>query len=156
MLNFIKQGVVAELTPTDQNFAKLTWIPRKFERNLPVPSAEARRYANLSKRDPGTVMWWAHNGLQIHDNDWDLNMAYYSNQYVEPEQPVLAVVTAQINTSTVSVMTQTPAVMTDPVGVLPEIAYRGYNKLTTSWSSPYPGSTTRAPNKVNPKSPGVK
>jgi hypothetical protein len=88
-------------------------------------------------------MWWAHNGLQIHDNDWNLNMAYFSNQYDEPKRPVPAVVTAEINTGTVSVITQTSAVMTDLVGVLPEREYRGSNKLTTSWSSPYPESTRR-------------
>jgi hypothetical protein len=43
-------------------------------------------------------------------------------------------------------MTQTPAVMTDPVGVPPEKAYKGYIKPTTSWSSPNPGSTRRSRN----------
>ena len=89
-------------------------------------------------------MWWAHNGLQIHDNDWDLNMAYFSNQVDEPDQPVPPVVAAPIQTSTVSVMAQTPPTMTDPVGVLPETAYKGSIKLTTSWSSPYLGSTRRS------------
>jgi hypothetical protein len=65
-------------------------------------------------------MWWAHNGLHNHD-DWDLSIAYRSNQYDEPEQQATAVepvpITISMSTSTVSVMTQTPAAMTDPVGV---------------------------------------
>ena len=63
MSKFINQGVVTELIPNDLNFQPLTWIPREFDGTLPVPSAEARRHANLSKRDPGHVMWWAHNGI---------------------------------------------------------------------------------------------
>ena len=77
---FIKEGVVTELIPNDRDFEKLTWIPREVDPPLPIPSTEARRHANLSKRDPGHVMWWEHNGMQIHDQDWDLNMAYFSNQ----------------------------------------------------------------------------
>ena len=122
ILKFIKEGIVTELIPNDRDFRKLTWIPREFDGNLPVPSAEARRHANLSKRDPEHVMWWAHNGMQLHDNDWDLNMAYFSNQLDEPEQliPPPAPV-HQTPTSTVSVMTQTPAVFPNSVGITSQI-----------------------------------
>ena len=65
MSKWIKEGIDTELVPNDRDFKKLTWIPREFDDNLPVPSAEAHRHANLSKRDPGHVMWWTHNGLQI-------------------------------------------------------------------------------------------
>ena len=85
MSKFIKQGVVTELIPNDRNFETLTWIPREVDGHLPIPSTKARRHANLFKRDPVHVMWWAHNGMQIHDQDWDLNMAYFSNQIDEPE-----------------------------------------------------------------------
>ena len=80
MSKFIKEGVVTELIPNDRDFQKLTWISRAIDPPLPISSTEARRHANLSKRDPGHVMWWAHNGMQIHEQDWDLNMAYFSNQ----------------------------------------------------------------------------
>ena len=120
MSKWIKEGIVTELLPNDRDFKKLTWIPREFDGNLPVPSAEARRHANLSKRDPGHVMWWAHNGMQIHDNDWDLNMAYFSNQLDEPVPliPPPAPV-ALVPTSTVSVMTQTSAISTHSCGTSP-------------------------------------
>jgi hypothetical protein len=87
MSKFIKEGVVTEPIPNDRDFAKLTWIPREVDPSLPIPSTESRRHANLSKRDPGHVMWWAHNDIQIHDQDWDLNMAYFSNQMNEEGLP---------------------------------------------------------------------
>ena len=151
MSKWIKEGIVTELIPNDRDFKKLTWIPREFDGNLPVPSAEARRHANLSKLDPGHVMWWAHNGMQIHDSDWDLNMAYFSNQLDEPVPlipPPPPVVSAPI--SMVSVTTQTAAVPTHSCGTSPANAQAllPSSMLTTSqivpWTPPYPGSTRRS------------
>ena len=76
MHKWIATGLVTELIPNNRDFKKITWVPRPFDGDLPAPSLEARRHGNLSKRDPGQVMWWAHNGLQIHDTDWDINLAY--------------------------------------------------------------------------------
>jgi hypothetical protein len=56
MSKFIKEGMVTELIPNDRDFEKLTWIPREVNPLLPIPSTEAHRHANLSKRDPGHVM----------------------------------------------------------------------------------------------------
>ena len=71
-------------------------------------------------------------------------MAYFSNQVDEPEQLIPPPVpVAQTPTSTVFVMTQTPAVMTDPVGTLSETALIGHSTYATSWTSPNPGSTRR-------------
>ena len=75
MSKWIREGIETELIPNNRALQKLTWIPREVDPPLPIPSTESLRYANLSKRDPGTIMWWAHNGIQIHDQDWDLNMA---------------------------------------------------------------------------------
>ena len=63
MSKWITTGIVTELIPNDRDFKKLTWAPREFDGDMPIPSAEAGRHANLSKRDPGHVMWWAHNGM---------------------------------------------------------------------------------------------
>jgi len=87
MSKWIREGIITELIPNNRPFAPLTWIPREVDPPLPIPSNESLRHANLSKRDPGTIMWWAHNGIQIHDQDWDLNMAYFSNQRNEEGLP---------------------------------------------------------------------
>ena len=109
------------------------------------------QYANLSKCDPGHVMWWAHNGMQIHDSDLDLNMDYFSNQFDEPVPfiPPLAPV-APAPTSMVSVMTQTAEVPTHSCGTSPAKAQAllSSSMTTTSqiitWTPPYPGSTRRS------------
>jgi hypothetical protein len=107
MATFVSKRFVDELIPNVQDFAKLTWRPQEFDGNLPQPLLEARKGANLSKRDPGPVMWWAHNGMQIHDNDWDLNIAHCNNQTDEPDilpLPSMAV-SAASNTPTSQVST---------------------------------------------------
>ena len=76
MQGWIKRGVVASLIPFERDFAKLTWRPQYYNGEIPPVNSETRRGANFSKRDPGYVPWWGHNGLQIHDNDWDLNIGY--------------------------------------------------------------------------------
>jgi hypothetical protein len=144
MSKFIKEGVVTELIPYDCNFEKLTWIPCKVDDSMPITSTEARRHANLSKRDPGHVMWWAHNGMQIYDQDWDVNMTYFSNQSDDAGLPASWVVQAPTTTTVVPVMTQTPAVVNVPVSALPNTAHTGQPKPTTSWYPPYPGSTRRS------------
>ena len=77
---WVQRGVVAQLLPFEKDFNELTWRPQYYDGQVPPVNTETRRGANFSKRDPGYVPWWAHNGLQIHDNDWDLNISYYSNQ----------------------------------------------------------------------------
>ena len=56
-------------------------------------------------------MWWAHNGMQIHDSDLDINMAYFSNQ---PDEIILFMTPPTpahpTPTSMVPVMTQTTPV----------------------------------------------
>ena len=80
MEGWIKRGVIAQLLPFEKDFEPLIWRPTYYNGDVPPVNTETRRGANFSKRDPGYVPWWAHNGLQIHDNDWDLDIAYYSNQ----------------------------------------------------------------------------
>jgi hypothetical protein len=65
----IKRKVVAQLLPFDKDFNKLTWRPTYYDGPNPPFNTETRREANFSKRDPGNYLWWAHNGLQIRDND---------------------------------------------------------------------------------------
>jgi hypothetical protein len=80
MEGWVQRGIVAHLLPFEKDFNKLTWRPQYYDGQVPPVNTETRRGANFSKRDPGFVPWWAHNGLQIHDNDWDLSISYYSNQ----------------------------------------------------------------------------
>ena len=89
-------------------------------------------------------MWWAHNGMQTHDQDWDLNMAYFSNQVDEPDPCVTAVVQAPATTNVVPTMTQTPAVISVSVSVLPTTTNTGHPQPTTRWPTTYPGSTRRS------------
>ena len=77
---WVKRGVIAQLLPFEKGFKKLTWRPTYYDGQIPPVKTETRRGANFSKRDLGYVPWWAHNGLQLRDNDWDLNISYYSNQ----------------------------------------------------------------------------
>ena len=79
MEGWTQRGVVAQLLPFQKDFNKLTWRPQYYNGQIPPVNTETRLGANFSKSDPGYVPWWAHNGLQIHDNDWDLNISYYSN-----------------------------------------------------------------------------
>jgi uncharacterized protein YfaT (DUF1175 family) len=81
MEGWVQRGVVAQLLPFEKYFNKLTWRLQYYNGQVPPVNTETRRGANFLKRDPGYVPWWAHNGLQIHDNDWDLNISYYSNQW---------------------------------------------------------------------------
>jgi hypothetical protein len=75
-----KRGVVAQLLPFEKDFNPLTWHPAFCDGQIPPVNTETRREAIFYKRDSGSVPWWAHNGLQLHDNDWDLSISYYSNQ----------------------------------------------------------------------------
>jgi hypothetical protein len=100
------------------DFNKLTWRPQYYDGQIPTFNTETRRGANFAKSDPGYVPWWAHNGLQIRDNDWDLNISYYSNQmdmvihYLQPlnQTSVLQALTQPV--SSVSTTVQTEAVST--------------------------------------------
>ena len=49
MNKWITTGLVTEFRPNNRDFKKLTWVPQPFDGDLPAPSAEARRHANLSK-----------------------------------------------------------------------------------------------------------
>jgi hypothetical protein len=80
MNGWVTRGVVAQLFPFEKDFASLTWRPNDYDGEIPPYNTESRRGANLSKHDPGYFPWRDHNGLQLVDNDWDLNIAYYSNQ----------------------------------------------------------------------------
>ena len=151
MNKWITTGIVTEPLPNNRDFKRLTWVPRPFDGDLPTPSTEARRHANLSKRDPGHVMWWAHNGMQIHDSDLDLNIPYFSNQlneailFMPPLTPV-----SPAPTSMVSVMTQTTPVPATSRGTSQAnaSALMSSSMPTTSqtvaWTPPYPGSTRRS------------
>jgi hypothetical protein len=77
---WVKRGVVAQLLPFEKGFKPLTWRPTYYDGQIPPVNTKTRRRANFSKRDSGYVPWWAHNGLQLNDNDWDLKISYYSNQ----------------------------------------------------------------------------
>ena len=77
---WVKKGVIAQLLPFEKDFEPLTWRSQCYDGQIPTVTSETRRGANFSKSDPGYVPWWAHNGLQTADNDWDLNISYYSNQ----------------------------------------------------------------------------
>ena len=77
---WVKRGVIAQLLPFEKDFNKLTWRPTYYDGQIPPVNTETRRGAIFSKRDPGYVPWWAHNGLQLRDNDWDLIISYYSKQ----------------------------------------------------------------------------
>jgi hypothetical protein len=82
--------------------------------------------------------------MQAHDQDWDVNMAYFSNQVDEPDPYVTAVVQALKTFTVVPVMTQTPAVISVPVSVLPTTTNTGHPQPTTRWPTTYPGSTRRS------------
>jgi hypothetical protein len=77
---WVKRGVDAQIVPFEKDFNKLTWRPNDYVGQIPPVNTETRRGANFSKQDPGYVPWWAHHGLQLHDNVWDFNISYYSNQ----------------------------------------------------------------------------
>ena len=71
---WVKRGVVAPLLPFEKDFNKLTWRPTYYDGQIPSVNTETWRGSNFSKRDPGYVPWWVHNGLQLRDNDWNLNI----------------------------------------------------------------------------------
>jgi hypothetical protein len=77
---WVKKGVIAQLLLFEKDFEPLTWRPQYYDGQIPTVNSETRRDANFSKKDPGYVPWWAHNRLQTSDNDWDLNISYYSNR----------------------------------------------------------------------------
>ena len=66
---WIKRGVIAQLLPFEKVFEPLIWRLTYYHGDVPPVNTETQRGANLSKRDYGYVPWWAHNDLQIHDND---------------------------------------------------------------------------------------
>ena len=140
----IKEEVVTELIPNNRAFEKLTWIPREVDPPLPIPSTELLRHANLSKRDPGTIMWWAHNGIQIHDQDWDLNMAYFSNQMNEEGLPAPWPVQVTSTTDTIPIITPTLTPGHAPVSSIQSLAGIGRKLQYQTCSSSYPGSTRRS------------
>ena len=72
---WVKRGVIAQLIPFEKDFQPLIWRPTYYNGDVPPANTETRRGAIFSKRDPGYVPWWAHNGLQLRDNDWDLNIS---------------------------------------------------------------------------------
>jgi hypothetical protein len=69
MEGWIKRVVVTQLLPFKKDFNELTWRPTFYDGQIPPINTETRRGGNVSKSDPGYVPWWAHNGLQIRDND---------------------------------------------------------------------------------------
>jgi hypothetical protein len=80
MEGWIHRGVVAQLLPFEMDFNKLTWRLQYYDGQIPTVNTETRQGGKFLKSDPGYGPWWAHNGLQIRDNDWDLNISYCSNQ----------------------------------------------------------------------------
>jgi hypothetical protein len=104
--------------PVRKDFNKLTYRPQYYDGQIPPVDTETRRGANFSKSDSGYVPWWAHIGLQIHDNDWDLNISYYSNQldmivhYLPPLNPTSVQQALTQPMQSVSTTVQTEAVST--------------------------------------------
>ena len=92
-------------------------------------------------------MWWAHNGLQIHDTDWDINLAYYGNQrdevilFMTPPTPVrttaTSVVPAMIQTTTASVQSSSTS---QPQGPALVASTSTMASQPVAWTPPYPGS----------------
>jgi hypothetical protein len=89
-------------------------------------------------------MWWAHNGIQIHDQDWDLNMAYFSNQMNEEGLPAPWPVQATTTTNAIPITTPTSAVVNAPVSATPSTAGTKNTLPIPTWSPPYPDSTRRS------------
>ena len=114
---WVTKGFIAQLLHFEKDFQPLIWRPTYYNGEIPPANTETRREANFSKRDPGYVPWWAHNGLQLRDNDWDLNISYYSNQldtvapYVPP--PAQTSVHMALSLPVSSVSTNVPATTTD-------------------------------------------
>ena len=115
---WIKRGVVAQQLPFEKDFEPLTWRPQYYDGQIPTVNTETRRGANFLKSDPGYVPWWSHNDLQTSDNDWNLNISYYSNHldmvvhYLPPliQTSVQQVLTEPV--SSVSTTVQTEGVIT--------------------------------------------
>jgi hypothetical protein len=61
---WIKRAVVAQLLPFEKDFNKLTWRSTYYDGQIPPVNTETRREANFSKRNPGYVPWWTHNGYR--------------------------------------------------------------------------------------------
>jgi hypothetical protein len=132
MEGWVQKGIVAQLLLFQKEFNKLTWRPQYYDGQVPPINTETRRGANFSKQDPGYVPWWAHNGLQIHDNDWDLNISYYNNQldivvqyapmtYHTSVQPALtqSVASASINMQATTNVMQHSTTVTIDIGTSP-------------------------------------
>jgi hypothetical protein len=82
--------------------------------------------------------------MQIHDRNWDLNMAYFINQMDDAGLPAPWAVQATTTTTVIPIMTQTPTVGNAPVSAIPSTAHTGNPISITSWSPPYSGSTRRS------------
>jgi hypothetical protein len=104
--------------PFEKDFNKLTWHPQYYDGQISTVNTETGRGANFLKSDTDYVPWWAHNGLQTHDNDWDLNISYYSNQldmvvhFLPPLNQTLVQQALTQPLSSVSTTVQTKAVST--------------------------------------------
>jgi hypothetical protein len=132
---WVEKGVIEQLLPFEKDFEPHTWRPQYYDGQVPMVNSETRRGANLSKSDPGYVPWWAHNGLQTSDNDWDLNISYYSNQL----DMVVHYLPPQMHTSVQPALTQPVS----SVSTIVQAAGASTLQMTTSYSTSVP--STAAP-----------
>ena len=96
-------------------------------------------------------MWWAHNGMQIHDTDLDINVAYFSNQpdevilFMTPPTPVQSTSTSMVPATT---QTTAASAQSSSTSQPHDPALMASTSTMTSqpvaWTPPYPGSTKKA------------